>query len=228
MDCKIKSRQPTKPMPDLPRRGKESMFDLIKSVGGDITLDIHAGADIADVCQHMADIANRERAPVKVKFNDIELVATPGVGATFLLAQYWAESQAKSEAYKNSPKGKTTKAEMDAKIQHAREEMARLVESLPSVLSDESALMEWCASYAEHGDWTGVDCQGAYVMCQLESFACCNEHVGASPEWLQEQSTRMAKYIVGQVINCLRSGMPAHPMTITFVERYRESTTMVK
>lgn len=202
------------------------MFELLEQTDGTIELVPHAGTDIRKICRQMVNLATKRLATVKAKFNDIELFAGPGVTEDSLVARYWDESHSRAEAHRNSPEGKAAKAEMDAKIQHAQGEMAKLVESLPSVLGDESALMDWCSSYAEHGDWTGVDCQGAFVMCQLESFACCNEHVGASPEWLQEQPTRMAKYIVGQVINCLRTGMPAHPMTITFVERYREALTL--
>lgn len=196
-------------------------FEFVESTDGTIELDVYAGADIGNACRQMVAIANRRQKTVKAKFNDIELVAEPGVTGESLIEKHRSDVEKRSEEYRNSPKGKAAKAEMDARITFAQERMWKLIERLPFI-ENESALMDWCAEYADHGDMIGVDRQSDLVIRMLERFAGRNEHVGATPEWLQEQPTRMAKYIVGQVINCLAAGMPAHPMTISFVEQYRE------
>ena len=48
-----------------------------------------------------------------------------------------------------------------------------------------------------------------------------NEGVGEDPGWFNTRQ-RMGRYIIGQVINCLNKGMPPHPITTTFIEKYRQ------
>ena len=58
------------------------------------------------------------------------------------------------------------------------------------------------------------------LAAQLEAAGYAeNEHVGEKPEWFNTRP-RMAHYIVGQALNCLRIGMGPHPITGSFVDKY--------
>jgi len=189
-----------------------------------LELEVMAGTDIKTACKEAVAKARKHHAPVHFDFNGQKIIAGPLDSPVLLAQQYHEQCQRAAEAYQNSDAGKERKRQDELRVKRQQAAIDMLVAALPGIVGNETALMEWCKQYAEAGDLIGVDCRAGEVRPILLTKWADSAHVGASPEWIAASPTRMAEYIVGQVINMLGIGMSAHPMTITFVERYWETT----
>lgn len=98
------------------------------------------GRTIESAAAEMVSMANRLNCSVKDEFNGVGLITSGGhdedVAAAVLVAQYWAESERRAEAYRNSPEGKKA----------ARESMERLREA--------QAIMDGYVNALLKNDWT--------------------------------------------------------------------------
>ena len=185
-----------------------------------LELDVMAGTDIKTACKEAVAKAKKHHIPVHFDFNGQKMIAGPLDSPSALAMQYHEQCQRAAEAYQNSDAGKERKRQDELRVKKQQAAIDMLVAALPGIVGNETALMEWCKQYAEAGDLIGVDCRAGEVRPILLTKWADGAHVGEAPDWIKDSQKRMAEYIVGQVIDMLGRGMSAHPMTITFVERY--------
>lgn len=185
-----------------------------------VTYDPHAGTHIASACKEAVAIAMQERQNVQFSFNGIELLATPDSVPAKLEAEFTAKLEAAAKAYRESPKGIAEAQKRTAEIARKQRSVNTALAVLKHIVADHDKLMLWLKSFTEDADDIGVQFTKSLLAEELEAAGYTeNEHVGQKPEWFCTRE-RMAHYIVGQAINCLRRGMGPHPVTRGFVEKY--------
>lgn len=179
------------------------------------------GERIEHACHEATRLAKRHRRLCRFSFNDVHLIAAPKK-SPFTLEWEWAWTQERERsAWRNSKAGQEEERRNLAEISAKQGQADFLITDLPNACkAGMDKLMLWLSAFAEITDRIGVSFDHAWVIALLESDGFKeNAHVGRKP---QDFNTRkiIGEYIIGQAINCMRMGMPPHPMTITFVERY--------
>lgn len=179
-----------------------------------------AGTHIGLACKEAVAMAVNENAKVKFSFNGVELLARPQHSPADLQAEWDAISNQRAEDYRNSPKGRAAAKKRTEEILRKQRSMNTSLAVPPDAIADHDKLMILLKGVAEDADDIGVQFSKDRLAAQLEAAGFVeNEHVGEKPEWFNSRP-RMARYIVGQALNCLRRGMGPHPATGSFVERY--------
>lgn len=185
-----------------------------------VTYDPHAGSHIANACQEAVAMAIRGKQKVKFSFNGVELIATPDSDPAKLEVEFIEKLEADSKTHRESPKGIAEAEGRTAEILRKQRSVNTSLAVLKDIVGDHDKLMLWLKSFTEDADDIGVQFTKARLADELEAAGYAeNEHVGQKPEWFCTRK-RMTHYIVGQAINCLRIGMPPHPVTASFVEKY--------
>jgi len=188
-----------------------------------MTYEPSAGTRIEHACNEAVKMAKRSGATVRFKFNDVELTATPELAPDAVVAEWQRESNRLAEAYRNSPAGRAEASRRHAQIGTLKIQAANLLDKLDSLLASNSKdeIVGWLKSFAPISDDVSVKFDTAALAAKFEAAGFKeNEGVGQAPEWFNTRD-RMAGYIVGQAINCLKRGMPPHPVTVSFVEKYQ-------
>jgi hypothetical protein len=185
-----------------------------------ITYEPHLGQDISDACRKAIALANKNGSPVAFRFNDVDMVVSPGEGARTACDRWRAESERQAEAWRNSPKGKRAAAESEARRLEAQRETDRLIADGPRVVTDGlAAVVRWCAKLSMSADHNGINWEPRRAATMLIAAGYReNAHVGQPPEAFRDNRQMMGEYIIGQAINCLKRGMPPHPMTEHFAK----------
>lgn len=195
--------------------------DIVTQQDGSLRLIPLAGSSIDHVCKEAVELANERKVKVSFTFNRHELSANAGDSAEALARQYVQACEQAAERYRKSPEGIAAKAEQEARVLASQQHINRLVAELPSVVDSASQTMEWVYQIAEHGDLIGVHVPCGILATVLTTKWHRNALVGASADFINAKSSRIAEYTIGQVVDCLRRGMSPHPMVMNFVEEYR-------
>lgn len=188
-----------------------------------MTYEPSAGTRIEHACTEAVELAKRNGQTVRFKFNDVELEATPDRQPAAIVDDWRRESDRLAEEYRNSPEGRAEAARRESQITTLKAQADELLSRLDSVLASNSQdqIMDWLKSFAPISDDVSVKFDTSALAVKFEAAGFKeNEGVGQEPEWFNTRP-RMAGYIVGQVINCLKRGMPPHPVTVSFVEKYQ-------
>lgn len=179
-----------------------------------------AGTHIGFACKEAVAMAMNQKAEVKFSFNGIALEATPESSPPALESEWSAKQEQAAKDYRESPQGIAAAKKRTADIIRKQRSLNTSLEVLADIIADNDKLMIWLKGVAEDADDIGVTLPKERMIEQLEAAGFVeNEHVGEKPEWFNSRP-RMAHYIVGQALNCLRRGMGPHPVTGSFVERY--------
>lgn len=213
-----------------------------------VSYDPPAGESIDRACVIAVDMARKHDAPIVFTFNGVEMTAYKNSRPRDLMVEWEAKLDKQAEDYRNSPEGiaENARREEEVKIKQKRisellgnigplldsmteEEilkafLTRLNEALVENSEENSpdALMDWLYAFAEIADDCRVYFNTQELAAKLESSGFIeSEYVGNKPEWFNTKD-RMARYIIGQTLNCLKMGMPPHPITMSFIEQYRE------
>ena len=165
-------------------------------------------------------MAMNQKAKVKFSFNGIELEATPESSPPALENEWSAKQEQAAKEYRESPKGIAAAKKRTEEIIRKQRSLNTSLDALSDIIADHDKLMIWLKGVAEDADDIGVQFSKDRLAAQLEAAGFVeNEHVGEKPGWFNSRP-RMAHYIVGQALNCLRRGMGPHPVTGSFVDRY--------
>lgn len=187
-----------------------------------MTYDPPCGTHINSACAEASRMARTNGVPVHFKFNDIELVAIPYCSMDDPVADYHRESNRRAEEYRNSNKGLAAVARREAQIEKLIGQSSKLFRKLNSVLAANSldSVMGWLKEFVPVADDVSVRFDAKALGAKFEAAGFkMNEGVGQKPEWFNTRE-RMGRYIVGQVINFLKDGMPPHPVTTSFIKKY--------
>ena len=160
---------------------------------------------------------------VRLVFNDVELVVDyHSHSVDDVVSMYDRASAKRHEEWKASPAGIAYALEEEQRRLEYQTKHDQLMSQLMDVAGDEEQLMSWLSAYSDAADYVGVENKDFLRVCSILEIHgyVCNDCVGFV-ESAFENPRVMARYIAGQAISCMRGGMPPHPMTAHFVEKYK-------
>jgi hypothetical protein len=195
---------------------------LVGGLAGTLTYEVTAGSHISRVVDEMIDLSKEYNIDVVSTFNGIALSVNPDSSACKVLKDWDTEMNRRAEEYAKSKEGKQAKQERENKRIEHQKKVDELQAELYNVVNTDK-ILDWCSQLAEHGDYVGVWFDKPRIIEKLERAGYTeNAYVGYKGEFGKYISLM---YIVGQVINCLRKGMPPHQVTISFVREWKEKYT---
>lgn len=160
---------------------------------------------------------------VRLVFNDVELVVDyKSHTVDDVVAMYDRASAKKHEEWRVSPAGIAYALEEVQRRLEYQTKHDQLMSQLMDVAGDEERLMSWLSAYSDAADYVGVENKDYVRVCSiLEVHGYVNNDCVGFHESAFANPRVMARYIAGQAISCMRGGMPPHPMTAHFVEKYK-------
>lgn len=197
-----------------------------------LTIEFAGGTTIEQAASDAVALAKTRKRAVAFNFNGIKMVAPPSrkTAANILANSFIRQSEKRAEDWRNSPEGLAYAAERAKELAERQAAVTSAIQALPEVLAIQSlgALIGWLTLFVEDANDTGIDWEAAtgirgepleWIVLQLIAAGYReNEYVGTDPELFTRE--RLGRWIVGQAINCLRLGLPPHPITQKFAKEY--------
>lgn len=187
---------------------------------GTATYQPTVGEHVLESCRNAIEQAQRRRGNVLFKHNDVTMVATPR-GDAEKMVRLW---QWRINAIPTTHEQTLARREMEQRRADESARAGRLAMALPRVLEmkHEGALIRWIDELVKCGDWIGMPVDWADLRLQLEGAGwvqgdACDMGAG----WYNTRE-RMARWIVGEVMNHFSRDMPPHPITGKFCGQYFE------
>ena len=179
-----------------------------------------AGTHIRYACQTAIALAKEKNRPICFTFNGMRVKVHKRLSLQHVLRQWDEQMEASRHRYKDSLKGKAAAKKRAAEIVNKQHSLNVSLDALANIINCQDKLMLWLKRFVQDADDSSVNYSKERLAAQLQAAGYIeNNHVGKKPEWFSTR-TRMAHYIVGQVLNYLHEGWSPHPVTSTFVDRY--------
>lgn len=187
-----------------------------------ITYDPLAGTHIKDACGEAVSIAIKKDARVTFSFNGVNLTASPDTSRSELERQFSSEMERVRKEWEASPECAVEKKKRNTDIERRQRETDHFMDGIERVVATCSLddVMDCLRPFVQNADHIGVKFDKGKLANIFKGAGYKNNmHVGLPPEAFNARKI-MGEYILGQVVNCLESGMPPHPVTLSFIEKY--------
>lgn len=192
-----------------------------------ITYDPMPGSTITDCIAECIAMANKAGLSVQLRqFNGVDLNVAPGATADACYDEWEIVFNNNAKLYRNSPECQKAAADSQRRADNARREVRRLLGTFDESSRSLDTLVGWAKDFSVHADNNAVVFDKDALADMLENLGYRNNmHVAKEgeirPKWMKKI---MGEYIIGQVINCLRNGMPPHPIEAKFADEYAAMT----
>ena len=189
-----------------------------------ITLYPTPGEHVVRVARAASRIARERRCRVRFTFNGVKLDATPKKSPYTVVWEFHRIIGQLQSNYRLSRRGQEELRRRAAEIADKQSAIMALTQNLGWVLDNTNldTLMDWLKQFVRFADDSGVRIRHEDVAIQFESRGYQeNHHVGQPAEWFNTRE-RMGQYLIGEAINSLRRGLPPHPITLQFIDKYWE------
>lgn len=180
------------------------------------------GIHIREACKEAASKAINNNSEVEFEFNGIKVRATPQSSPASLEADWDAQMESSRKAYKESPEYAEAQERRAEAVKSSQNVVNCFMDGIEQVLATCStdSLLKYVVPFVEAADHVAVTFDQAKLADMLEHYGYKDGmHVGKPQEAFNDKEM-MAQYIMGQVVSCLRRGMPPHPITNSFIEKY--------
>lgn len=180
------------------------------------------GTHIREACKEAAALAINKNSDVEFEFNGIKVIATPKSSPASLEADWNSQMEASRKAYKESPEYAAEQQRRAEAVKTSQNVVNCFMDGIEQVLVTCSTddILKYVQPFVGASDDVDVSFDKAKLADLLEQYGYKDSmHVGKPKEAFDDKET-MAQYILGQVVTCLRSGMPPHPITNSFIEKY--------
>lgn len=187
-----------------------------------LTFEPSPGTHIREACKEASAMAINKNSDVEFEFNGITITATPQSSPASLEADWDAKLAAEAKAYRESPEYAAEQRRREDQVKTGQNAVNCFMEGIEQVLATCSTddILKYFKPFVKVADDVGVNFDHNKLADLLEHFGYKDGmHVGKPQEAFDDKET-MAQYILGQVVSCLRRGMPPHPVTNSFIERY--------
>ncbi len=178
------------------------------------------GSHITTACRDAIALARSKNRSVTFLFNGVRMKVHKRLTPRHVASQWDQRLEARSRRYRNSAQGSLALSKRAEDIRNKQQAVDCLLAELPFIVGDEQHLMVWLKNFIPSADGVAVTFDCSDLKSQLEAAGYIqSRYVGHPPEWFTTR-TRVARWIVGQVIHCLGRGMPPHPTITPFVDQY--------
>lgn len=167
-------------------------------------------------------MAINKNSDVEFEFNGIKVTATPQSSPASLEEDWNAKMEAEAKAYRESTKYAEEEKRRAEAVKTSQNVVDCFMDGIEQVLATCSTddILKYFTPFVNAADDIAVTFDKSSLADLLEQYGYIdNMHVGKPSQEFDDKET-MAQYILGQVVNCLRSGMPPHPITNSFIEKY--------
>lgn len=180
------------------------------------------GQHIDSAVQAAIDIASRTACPVQFVFNGAHVLVQPGERHRDIVTKWQSTMDRNAAEYRASPAGIKAAERAAVRLAQHQRDHDRLMQELPAAARDEAKLVQWCADFsvaADHSGIVGARFDDAADM--LEAAGWRRDDCVGMDKMEFDRAPILARWIVGQAINCMRSGLPPHGVTQKFAEQYK-------
>lgn len=186
------------------------------------TFEPSPGTHIREACKEAAAMAIKKNSDVEFEFNGITITATPQSSPASLEADQDTKLAAEAKAYHESPEYAAEQQRRAETVKTSQNVVNCFMDGIEHVLATCSTdgILKYFKLFVNAADDVGVNFDHNKLADLLEQYGYKDGmHVGKPQEAFDDKET-MAQYILGQVVTCLRRGMPPHPITNSFIEKY--------
>ena len=185
------------------------------------TISFSLGEHISRAAEQLVAAA-REHGSAIGWFNEIALTATAETTPKEVVEVFNRECELRAEAYRNSPEGKEAERQREAARSTAQQVHDALMAQLPSLnMADDEAVLDWFCQMQEPSDHVGVIVRRQTIVQAFEKHGFrANENCGA--DYRPGDRKNMHRYLVGQILSCLKEGLSIHPIFHKFAAEWRQ------
>lgn len=181
------------------------------------------GQHIKNACIESKNLAIKHNKKVEFDFNGVTLYCNPDSDLKFIEECFTVALRENREEYLQSDEYNAFQQKQKEELERHQENIDYLMISFIHTLEHGNldSIMNWLKHFAIHDDFIGVTYDNKQYIAdflEINGFKE-NEHVGKSKNFFNDKEN-MARYIIGQVINFLRKGMPPHQITLKFIDDY--------
>lgn len=192
-----------------------------------INLDVMWGATLDDTVNSALTMVKRTNRNVCFNFNGVEMMVTKNNTNDELIREFHNKVAIKQEKYLNSTQYKIDTKQRVDKVQKLQTHIDKLLSELKSLTVNKSNIIKWIGEFAAIND----DVDLIYDKNEIVSFLKeagykRNDEVGNAA--VHTNSTIYAKWLIGQAIDNLESGMPIHPIATKFCKDYFDKFASVE
>lgn len=192
-------------------------------------IETYLGEHIDTAAKRAVKLAVERQEPVLLSFNSVDLIVAPTRRPQEVVVEFLETLEQRQREREATPEWQRGEQERAERVRSQQARLNELVASVDkAVASDLSTTIDWLGQFIPLADNVGVTFNHELLAAKLALVAEENAHVGQPPEWIQESPRRAAQYIIGQVINMLRRGMPPHPMLGEFIKQRSERVAAIK
>lgn len=180
------------------------------------------GIHITSACKEAVAMAMNGKCNVKFDFNGIEIEVTPDSTPFSAEVQWQEKKDADAKAYRESAEYREEQARRERQIKTSQDVVDHFMDGIEQVLFTCSmdSLLEYLRPFVEAADDVDVTFDKSKLADMFEAAGYAESaHVGKPPESFVHRKI-FGEYILGQVVHCLRAGMPPHPVAASFIEKY--------
>ena len=186
-------------------------------------LEIDPGETIKSAIFSAIEVAQEKVQPVQFNFNGIVVQVTGDSEYDIVKQEYRTALAESQKEYENSPRYKKLKQKQDEELKADQLRIDSLLASLSEVLkgNDFASVVVWCGLFAEINDNNNLKFDKKVLVEQLK-VAGWLSGVCTGKDFNEDDPENYARYIVGQCISNLESGMPIHPIAKSFADKWVE------
>lgn len=176
------------------------------------------GDDFDYVAQCALDLSIKKAESVKFTFNGEDVFVCPANSIPSINNQYKKLVDKNYQRYIKSDEYKKHQKEQEKRNKRDQEKIDILLNQLHPKM-DQHEVVIWCGVFAEVNDNIDLKYNKQEIADVLKANGYkSNDCIGAD----MEDKDNFAKWLVGQSISMLESGMPIHPQIRRFAKEYIE------
>jgi hypothetical protein len=178
-----------------------------------------AGMHITTAAEKLVTAA-LEHGEAEGSFNDIPLRARRGMSADAVVRAFEEQSNARSEAYRNSPAGKAAERARQERVAEMQAEHDRLLADLATLdFGSDVAVLDWLCAMQEPSDHVGVKVAKDEILSAFRA-AGFEPNVNAGDAYNGEDRDNAFRYLVGQALDGLER-VAIHGILLKFAAEWR-------
>lgn len=167
------------------------------------TIEFSAGTHI-DQAAMLLVAAAAEHGEAQGSFNEITLTAKAGTAPADVVKFWHRESEARAEAWRNSPEGKAAEARRLERIESMQSKHDQLVLGLTSLdFANPAAVLDWLCAIQEATDHVGVAVNKSLILDIFTGHGF-KANVNCGDDFEPGDRDNVFRWIVGQALDGLQ------------------------
>ena len=179
------------------------------------------GENINNSCQVAQRMAKDKRCMISFDFNGVRIIATPNKAAVTMCWEYHMILDQMANARRMTRKYIERVARDKAQFEFQKGAVIGLIQTLPNTLAlGLNEVIDWVRDFTDVSQHVDLVYDHLEIAVAFENAGYkANEVAGNSPDWYSTRE-RLGRWIIGQVIACLRDNMLPHQVIKRFCNDY--------